>query len=203
LCEQRIPEEPETTSSSAVVSNQSLNASQVVTNEQTQDTFPDVIVYLKVHLYSTAEVKQTTTIQASSGLLISDVFDIICKKRKFDHKDYVLKMADVKTDVDMNVKLGTLNATEFCVLKRVKGGGGAGDVFLRQHETTDSEGLFNSRRFTVANLAHTRYKQYNVHMKHFLGRQSRELTIDGQFIHILALDEGGLLDMVSKSKVFH
>ena len=54
---------------------------------------------------------------------MSEVFDRICLKRKYDPKDYVLKMADVKTDVPLDKTLESLKATEFCVLKRSSGGG--------------------------------------------------------------------------------
>lgn len=54
---------------------------------------------------------------------MSEVFVIICNKRKYDPKDYILKMADTKTDVPLDQTLEQLNVTEFCVLKRSSGGG--------------------------------------------------------------------------------
>lgn len=75
-------------------------------------------IYLKIHLYSTLEVKQTTTLVATSNLLMSEVFEKICAKRKYASKDYVFKMADTKRDVPMTKKLGEFKETEFCVLKR-------------------------------------------------------------------------------------
>ena len=54
---------------------------------------------------------------------MSEVFESICKKRKYDPKDYVLKMPDTKTDVPMNVTLESLGVTEICVLKKDRGGG--------------------------------------------------------------------------------
>lgn len=86
-------------------------------------------VFLKVHLYSTLEIKQTTIMQMAVNITMSEVFKQICVKRKYDLKDYILKMADTKTDVPLDQTLDQLKATEFCVLK--KSSGGAGDIFLR------------------------------------------------------------------------
>lgn len=78
---------------------------------------------LRVHLYSTIEVKQTTVLKVPSDTLLSEVFEQICEKRKYSPQDYVLKMADTKTDVPMDKTLEELNVMEFCVLKRDRGGG--------------------------------------------------------------------------------
>jgi hypothetical protein len=80
-------------------------------------------VYLKVHLYSTLEVKQTTIMPFLLHLTMREIFDLICVKRKYDSKDYILKMADTTTDVPLDKTLGSLDAIEFCVLKRSSGGG--------------------------------------------------------------------------------
>lgn len=74
-------------------------------------------------LLQTLEVKQTTTLQAPGNMLMSEVFETICKKRKYESKDYVLKMPDTKTDVAMDKTLDQLKVYEFCVLKRDRGGG--------------------------------------------------------------------------------
>jgi hypothetical protein len=80
-------------------------------------------VFLKIHLYSTLEVKQTTTMQMPLHLTMQEVFDRICVKRKYDSKDYILKMSDTKTDVPMDKTLEQMDCIEFCVLKRSSGGG--------------------------------------------------------------------------------
>ncbi|KAJ3369051.1 hypothetical protein HDU91_000090 [Kappamyces sp. JEL0680] len=99
-------------------------------------------VFLKVHLYSTLEVKQTTIMQMPLSITMQEVFDRICVKRKYDAKDYILKMADTKTDVPLDKTLQQLDAIEFCVLKRSSGG--AGDIFLRPpEEETKKEEEFN------------------------------------------------------------
>lgn len=97
--------------------------SEVVESPATSSTTSAPSIFLKVHLYSTLEVKQTTTMQMPLNLLMSDVFDKICLKRKYDPKDYVLKMADVKTNVPLDKTLEALKCNEFCVLKKSTGGG--------------------------------------------------------------------------------
>jgi hypothetical protein len=78
-------------------------------------------------------------------MLMSEVFDHICRKRKYDLKNYVLKMADTKTDVPLDQTLESLRATEFCVLKRDRGG--AGDIFLRPPDEVSDNSFFDQSRF--------------------------------------------------------
>lgn len=80
-------------------------------------------VFLKVHLYSTLEIKQTTIMQMPLNITMQEVFNRICSKRGYDQKDFILKMADVKTDAPLDKTLGEVESIEFCVLKRSSGGG--------------------------------------------------------------------------------
>lgn len=111
-------------------------------------------IYLKIHLYSTLEVKQTTTLIANSDMLMSEVFLKICQKRKYDPKNYVFKMADTIKDVLMSKRLGDLKEVEYCVLKRDRGG--AGDIFLRpaDERIVSMENL--SQRFLATDTSHYR-----------------------------------------------
>ena len=45
-------------------------------------------------------------------------------------------------------------------------------------------------------------QQYNVIYKHFMGRYERMLTIDGEHIHLVAVDKK-ILDMSSKTTSYH
>ena len=110
-------------------------------------------VFLKVHLYSTLEVRQTTTIHVPLALTCRELFLQICQKRKYDPKDYVLRMADTKTDVPLDKTLERLRLTEFCVVKKGRGGGMylyfffmfvAGDIFLTMKEEASRESLHQS-----------------------------------------------------------
>ncbi|KAK5673100.1 Component of a membrane-bound complex containing the Tor2p kinase [Batrachochytrium dendrobatidis] len=157
-------------------------------------------VYLKVHLYSTLEVKQTTTMQMPVNIPMSEVFDLICRKRKYDPKDYVLKMADTKTDVQLDKTLAQLEAIEFCVLKRSSGG--AGDIFLRPPDEPMDEDA-DDRLFLTTEDLRSVYKQYSVIYKHLMGRHERNLTIDGEYIHLVASEGKALFDMGKTTNSFH
>lgn len=161
-------------------------------------------VFLRVNLYSTLEVKQTTTIGVSSNMRMSEIFDLICKKRKYDINHYVLKMADTKTDVPMDKRLDELGVAEVCVLKKDRGG--AGDIFLRPPEEVASEELSmakqRQREMSVASMGEftsNTYKQYHVTQKLFVGRQDRHLTIDGDYIHIVPLESRNIFDSMRTS----
>lgn len=100
------------------------SATQIInTSVAISPSAPTTSVFLKVHLYSTLEIKQTTTMQMPLNISMQEVFVRICQKRKYDTKDYILKMPDTKTDVPLDKTLEELKVTEFCVLKRSSGGG--------------------------------------------------------------------------------
>ncbi|KAJ3156100.1 hypothetical protein HDU86_004068 [Geranomyces michiganensis] len=154
-----------------LVSPSSSNASPTATT-----------VFLKVHLYSTIEVKQTTTMPVASNIPLAEIFESICRKRKYDPSKYVFKMADTQTDVPLDKTLDQLRVSELCILKRA--GGGAGDVFLRppdeKHDVEDQPRFIEPDEYT------SMYKQYNVVHKAFMGRAyDRILTIDGDYVHIM------------------
>lgn len=98
-----------------------ISASQI--EEAQSPTTAAQTVLLRVHLYSTLEIKQTTIMQMPTNLTMQEVFNRICSKRNYDQKLYILKMADTKTDVPLDKTLLQLDTIEFCVLKRSSGGG--------------------------------------------------------------------------------
>ncbi|KAI8799398.1 stress-activated map kinase interacting protein 1-domain-containing protein [Cladochytrium replicatum] len=169
-------------------------------NAAPQAAAPAKPVLLKVHLYSTLEVKQTTTVQMPGNTLLSDVFEHICKKRKYDIKDYVLKMADTKTDIPMDRTLDQLKLTEVCVLKRDRGG--AGDIFLRPPDEVKEETVVEQPRFISSDEYSNMYKQYTVTHRAFVGRQQRQLTIDADYIYLMA-PESRLFSEMLKMSSFH
>ena len=79
------------------------------------------MLFIKVHLYSTLEVKQTTTVALAGDMLLADVLQLCCKKRKIDPNDYTLKMADTKTDIPLDRTLESLGISELCLLKKSSG----------------------------------------------------------------------------------
>ncbi|ORX56646.1 SIN1-domain-containing protein [Piromyces finnis] len=136
--------------------------------------------FIRVNLYSTLEVKQTTTQQFPSNMLLRDVFNSICQKRKYDIKDYVLKMADTKTDVPLDKTLEQAKLQEICVLKRDRGG--AGDIFLRPPDEKDQNNI-DSLGLGQDDYASI-YKQWTVSYRHFMGKSECILIIDGEYIYI-------------------
>ncbi|TPX34094.1 hypothetical protein SeMB42_g07389 [Synchytrium endobioticum] len=176
----------------AAIKFQTVNNAAVTTptSATSNNISASKILYIRVHLYSTIEVKQTTTLQLPGTTLLSEVFEQVCKKRKYEPKDYVLKMVDTKTDVALDKTLADLRTTEFCILKRDRGG--AGDIFLRPPDeiaTGDDE-----PHVLISDEYTSMYKQYTVLHKHFMGKQERTLTIDGEYIHVLASENRSLFD---------
>jgi hypothetical protein len=106
------------------VSAKSSNSLMAVPNPNVPaPNAPPVQCFLKIHLYSTLEVQQSTTMPAMSNALMSDIFESICKKRNYDPKQYIMKLGDTKTDVAMDKTLEQIGAIEFCILKKDRGGG--------------------------------------------------------------------------------
>ncbi|RKO94474.1 stress-activated map kinase interacting protein 1-domain-containing protein [Blyttiomyces helicus] len=149
--------------------------------------------FLKVHLYSTLEVKQTTTIQMPTTIPLGEVFEQICRKRKYDPSKYVFKMADTKTDVPLDKTVEQLKQYEFCVLK--KAGGGAGDIFLRPPDE-QKDHVLEQPRFIEPDKYSSMFKQYKVSHKHLMGRHERLLTIDGDHIHVMPAENKNFFDIM-------
>ena len=165
---------------------------------QQEQLAEEASVLMKVHLYSTLEVKQTTTMQLPLRVPMVDVFQRICLKRKYDPKDYVLKMADTKTDIPLDKTLEQLNITEFCFLKRSSGG--AGDIFLRP---PDEETPTTDNNMELTEDFRSIYKQYKVVYKHLMGKHDRILILDGEHIHLVVPEGKALFDMGKTTNSFH
>ncbi|KAI8999440.1 stress-activated map kinase interacting protein 1-domain-containing protein [Gaertneriomyces semiglobifer] len=171
------------------------NSQASISTSHSQQSLAATTVFLKVHLYSTIEVKQTTTMPVPSNIPLSEIYDQICRKRKYDPTKYVFKMADTKTDVPLDKTLDQLKVSELCILK--KSGGGAGDVFLRPpDEKPDTD---TQPRFIEPDEYSSMYKQYTVSHKAFVGRHERLLTIDGDYIHIMAAENKNFFDTMKTS----
>ncbi|KAJ3342646.1 hypothetical protein HDU93_001626 [Gonapodya sp. JEL0774] len=146
------------------------------------------LVFLKIHLYSTLEVKQTTTLPFHRSTTLGDVFLAVCRKRKYDEKQYVFKMSDTKTDVAKEKRIDESEEREFCVLKRDRGG--AGDIFLRPPD--EVQPVSTTERPIMAEEFAGVYKQYLVHHRTLLGRSGRLLTLDGDHLHVTPVEGGGV-----------
>ncbi|KXS09607.1 SIN1-domain-containing protein [Gonapodya prolifera JEL478] len=146
-------------------------------------------VFLKIHLYSTLEVKQTTTVPAHRSTTLGEVFDTVCKKRKYDKRQYVFKMGDTKTDAPLDKRLEEVGAVEFCVLKRDSRG--AGDIFLRPPDEVQNNTAQEERPMMADEFGGV-FKQYLVYHRALLGRSGRLLTLDGDHLHVTPVEGGGV-----------
>jgi hypothetical protein len=108
-------------------------------------------IFLKVHLYSTLEVRHTTTINVPPDMVMSEVLEIVSRKRKITSKDYMLTLIDMKTEVSLDRNVESLQGvTELCLVKRNQGTSGkanqgfyanplrqryiGGDIFMQRQE---------------------------------------------------------------------
>ncbi|KAJ3209345.1 hypothetical protein HDU67_006261 [Dinochytrium kinnereticum] len=178
--------------------NRQATSRPVITQKQTTAIIanlpasPPRTILLKVHLYSTLEVKQTTTIPNN--------LQYAHEKRKYDPKNYVLKMADTRTDVPLDKTLESLKVQEFCVLKRDRGG--AGDIFLRPpDEVVKMDTIIEQPRF-ISDEYSSMYKQYYVMHKMLMGKHERLLTIDGDHIHLMPAENKRVFDIM-KTTSYH
>ncbi|KAJ3133413.1 hypothetical protein HK100_004407 [Physocladia obscura] len=156
-------------------------------------------VYVKIHLYSTLEVKHTATFAFSRNVTMGEVFETICTRRKYDSEHYVLKMGDTKTDVALDRILGDMHALEFCVLKKDRGG--AGDIFLRPPDEVKAvaeRDVFDFSNEEIVSI----YRQYNVTQKQLINKNERIITLDGEYIHIMSVGEKSLVD-TGKTVTYH
>lgn len=157
--------------------------------------------FLKVHLYSTIEIRHTTTLNVSGERLLSEVLDIVCRKRKLESKDYVLRMSDMKTDLELDKTLESLHGvTELFLLKKEKGAS-AGDIFLRPPGEEMIPSVDLGPRYMNPNDYSSMYQVYTVYRKlpMFVGRHERVLAIDGDFLHIMPPENRAMFDTIKTS----
>ncbi|KAI8616046.1 stress-activated map kinase interacting protein 1-domain-containing protein [Chytriomyces sp. MP71] len=143
-------------------------------------------IFIKIHLYSTLEVKQTTTFAFTGDTRMAEVFETICRRRHYDPAHYVLKMADTRTDVPPERALEDVGSVEFCVLKKDRGG--AGDIFLRPPGESTPTAAGDVHEFSREEIEFV-YRQYSVTQRQLMGRNERLLTLDGEYVHVMSVGE--------------
>lgn len=180
----------------------SKKPSQHINRTQTVAKTSAANFFIKVHLYSTLEVKQTTTISLPGDMLLSDVLIYCCRKRKIEPNDYTLKMADTKTDIPLNKTLESLGIMELCLLKKDRGPS-AGDIFLRPPDETETDTSELQVPAYISDEATSIYKKYIVIKKAtmIMGKQERVFAIDGDFIYIMPPENKNIFDNVKPISV--
>ena len=82
---------------------------------------PSEAMFLKIHLYSTQDIHQTTTIHVPIHLTLGDVFNQLCIKYKYDRKEYVLKIFDKMIDAPLDKTLQQAGVSDCFIVKRGRG----------------------------------------------------------------------------------
>eukprot|EP00160_Parvularia_atlantis_P019583 Unigene7740_Nuclearia_a/m.23766 Unigene7740_Nuclearia_a/g.23766 ORF Unigene7740_Nuclearia_a/g.23766 Unigene7740_Nuclearia_a/m.23766 type:complete len:476 (-) Unigene7740_Nuclearia_a:59-1486(-) len=140
-------------------------------------------ILLKIHLYSTLEIKQTSTISATTDQLLSDLLRVLCEKHKLNMEEYTLRMDDTKTDLPLNKTVGEVQVATLCLMKKYSHS--AGDIFLRPAGERPIDDAEEKRYSEIMVNEHLAYKKYNVtrRLPLFGGKQERILAIDGDLVH--------------------
>ncbi|KNE70578.1 hypothetical protein AMAG_14703 [Allomyces macrogynus ATCC 38327] len=171
---------------------------------------PATKLFIKVHLYSTIEVRHTTTLNVAPTTPLAQIFDAVCRKRSVNPKDYLLKLPDMQTAItDLNQPFASLgHVTELFLMKKSIGTS-AGDMFLRPpgEEAPDPKSaLAVAHLLPGSDLAMVlTYKKFTVlrKMPMFMGRQERVLALDGEYLHILPAENRQFFDNHVKTSSYH
>ncbi|KCV69572.1 hypothetical protein H696_03994 [Fonticula alba] len=102
--------------------------------EEARNSDPDDAgkpLLFRVHLYSTLDIKQTSTVMAQSNWTCKALLRQLCEKHKLPIALYTLRAADAVTELPPDQKLSMIpdNEREVCLMK--KGGNSAGDIYVR------------------------------------------------------------------------
>jgi len=152
-------------------------------------------------------VHVSTTISVSSGTYMAEALELVCRKRKFDPKEWALMLKDPRIMVPLDRTVASLQGNNELLL--IKKSDHPTITTQRTGRTTDPNAPIIQRLsvlpedqlpddYTAA------YKKYNVVRKlPVLGHNDRALAIDGDYIHIMpAGTKGGLLDS-TKTASYH
>ncbi|KAI9238172.1 hypothetical protein MVEG_07201 [Podila verticillata NRRL 6337] len=153
---------------------------------------PDPLVastqhYVRVRLHTNHEVKHTTTVEILPKMLVSEVVDYICLKRKMNPAEWALVVADTHHVLPLDGAAEDIsNSTELALVpkstvesilaaKRIK--------FGRNGAMTDIPGS------GVSYLTSTEvYREYTLNRKRrggYVGHHEQVLAIDGDYVRIM------------------
>jgi hypothetical protein len=81
------------------------------------DSIPTVLV--RVHVSSSTDARSVVSLQVPHHLTAKDLFLHICSKRKYDPKEYTVRLADGRTELsDVDKTLEKLKVTEFSIVPK-------------------------------------------------------------------------------------
>eukprot|EP00835_Amoeboradix_gromovi_P006328 NODE_726_length_4776_cov_0.427106.p1 type:complete len:510 gc:universal NODE_726_length_4776_cov_0.427106:613-2142(+) len=164
------------------------NFGLVVLDKEMQSKDGQNIIFLRVHLYSTIDIRHTTTFKCDGTTLLSTIHETVCKKRQVSPDLYFLFLNDMKTPLDINKNVATLNGITELVMLRKSAGVSAGDVFLTKKSEINDLNLDELKKMPrkLSNAADTSiYKRYNVKIKSLFGKEEKIFCIDGEYVLIM------------------
>jgi len=159
-------------------------------------------IFLKIHLYSTLEIKHTTSISAPLDEKLEDLLKRLCKKNSLPLEHYTLRLADTKTDISLDKTVGEANVSALCLLK--KNQNSAGDIYVRPTGEKAGEDAMEAKFSNIAMTEFSAFKKYTVmrKMPMFGTKQERILAFDGSIIHNLPSENKAIFDS-SKTSSFN
>ena len=159
---------------------------------ENQVATPDgpITIFLRVHLYSTIDIRHTTTVKCDGATLLSTIHETVCKKRQVSPDLYFLFLNDMKTPLDVNKNVGTLNGTTELVMLRKSAGVSAGDVFLTKKSETDSnlDELKKMPKKMTNSDGTSVYKRYIVKIKSTFAKPEKIFCIDGEYLLLMPIN---------------
>eukprot|EP00834_Sanchytrium_tribonematis_P000541 NODE_10_length_61504_cov_0.956502.p13 type:complete len:474 gc:universal NODE_10_length_61504_cov_0.956502:27316-25895(-) len=148
------------------------------------------IIFIRVHLYSTIDIRHTTTVKCDPETLLSTIHETVCKKRQVSPDIYFLFLSDMKTSLDVSKSVSTLNGITELVMLRKSAGNSAGDVFLAKKQESDNNfDELKKMPKKLTNSADTSiYRRYLIKVKSTFGKPERIFCIDGEYIMLMPLN---------------
>ncbi|KAF9413426.1 hypothetical protein BGZ94_000732, partial [Podila epigama] len=158
----------------------STTAVPVVT--RTDPHIPSTQHYVRVRLHTNHEVKHTTTVEILPKMLVSEVVDYICQKRKMNSAEWSLIVADTHHVLPMDGAAEDIsNTTELALVPRATAT--KGSKFGRNGVMSDIPGS------GVSYLTSTEvYREYTLNRKRrggYVGHHEQVLAIDGDYVRIM------------------
>ncbi|UZJ54276.1 hypothetical protein CBS101457_003596 [Exobasidium rhododendri] len=156
-------------------------------------------LFLRILITPNSEVKYKTTLQVPSDTYLADVLETICRKRQLANiEEWALVVAEKNVVVPLDRTVESLQGNyDLALVRRQDLGKQAGTPALTSYSTDPNTSIFKRMsqpvqlsRYNAAKELASTYKTYTVNRKQasFLGRHERNLTIDGDWIHIIPTD---------------
>ncbi len=160
------------------------------------------MIFLRVHLYSTIDIRHTTTVKCDNSTLLSTIHETVCKKRQVSPELFILYLSDMKTPLDVTKNVGTLNGIIELVMLRKSAGVSAGDVFLTKKSEIEinTDDLKKMPKKINETEDTSIYKRYQIKVKgNFGSKPEKILCLDGEYLLLMppVMDSNDLSNIIS------